>query len=211
MSKEIVDKFGKIKELEKETGELAEKRDFLINFNEEGLINSLSVLLSAVPQEKAIPSLFATVEAVSAQSGVNIIDIAIDKAGIISSESAELKSKEEKALRSTIIPLDVTVQGDATQIRTFLATIVNVRRYLAITTLDIRFIEDGFAKVTLGLEGYSAALGKTIGIPSTMLVALTEKEEELIQTVAAMKLVGGFNQSGPSRPVQERPDPFARF
>ena len=84
------------KNLAEEVQTLKTKRAVLESVDEGAIRNSLLILLSAVPSDKSIPSIFSTIEQTALVSGALIDTVAIANPGSLATESAQKQSNEEK-------------------------------------------------------------------------------------------------------------------
>ncbi|MBI5449698.1 hypothetical protein HY948_05310 [Candidatus Gottesmanbacteria bacterium] len=197
-------------ELLSETASLQNKLTVLEELDEANIRNSLLIALSAIPQDKSIPSIFSTVERTAVVSGVAIETITIGNPGSLATESAKKQSSEEKKLGSGILPLTAVITGTPKQIRDFLDTIVNVRRFLRISSAEITFFSGANATLRIGLEAFWAPIPASLGDTASPLSQLTEKEEALSKSISVMPSFSGA-ELGPSAASQlpGPRDPFA--
>ena len=190
---------------------LQTKRAVLEGIDEGTLRNSLLILLSAVPADKSIPSIFTSVEQTALVSGALIDTVAIANPGSLATESAQRQSNEEKKLGSGIIAFTVSVNGTPKQIRDFLDQVVWVRRSLRIRYADVSFFSGVSATLRIGLDAFWTPLPASLGETTSPVQQLTQSEESMMKTLSAMPAFNTPDASSASGSAVLSPssDPFA--
>lgn len=205
------DLYGNLKEIEKEVQALSGKRTFLEALSEDDLRERVVTLLSAVPQEKSVPTIFSAVEGFANQSGVSIVDMSLTNPGSLATGAATRQSAAEKKIGASTLPFSLTASGTYDQIRAFVGEINKVRRLFDVTSFDLSIGGMGTTQVRLSLTAFYQPLPTKVGMVEAPLVGLSQKEEEVFGKVSQYPDVSQFvfgpltpNLSGGKR------DPFAR-
>lgn len=175
-----------------QTQDLRTKASILASIDETVYRRYLADLVTAVPQDQSLTSMFSTIDGLAAQTGVTITDLGLTKPGSLATESARRQSTEEKQIGSHLLPFSVTVSGSYEQIRDFLARAVSVRRLFRVRGFDLSLIDPTNVEVRMNMDAYFAPYLTTIGSVDTEIDALNEKDEQIIARVATMPLVGEF-------------------
>ncbi|MBI2404692.1 hypothetical protein HYV22_00755 [Candidatus Gottesmanbacteria bacterium] len=189
-----------------EVTELREKAAFLASLNETTLFDQLSSLTSAMPIDKSIPSIFSTIDGVSAKTGSIFSSMQLASPGSIATEAAKRQTTEEAALGSYLIPFTLTMEGSYSQLRDTFDTLTTSRRLLRIKNVTVSFTTESLGRATLSMDTFWAPLSKSsLG---KKLVPLTGKEDSLISRVGNLPLLSAVGVAS-GVPVVPRPDPFS--
>ncbi len=143
-------------------------------------------LVAAVPGDKSLPTLFATLDGLSAQSGVTLTEFTLSRAGSIASESGTRVSAEEQKIGSNLLPFTITVNGSYDQIYAFLSQVNNVRRFFRVNNFEISFADTSAISVRMGMDAFYAPISSAIGTVDSPLEPISAKEEELITKISQM-------------------------
>lgn len=193
--------------LNKQMQDLRTKASILASIDETVYKNYLADLVTAVPADQSLTSLFSTVDGLAGQTGVTIADVGLSKPGTLATESARRQSQEEKEIGSSLLPFTVTVAGSYDEIRNFLDSAIRVRRFFRVRGFDLSLIDPTNVSVRMNMDAYYAPYLTIIGGLETKIDPLTEKDEQMIKYVASLPLVGGYYSSfAPSEP---KPNPFS--
>lgn len=200
--------------LSNQTKQLQTKLDVLNSVDEEAYAGYLAQLVTAVPQDQSITTLFATLDGVGNETGTSVIDVALAKPGAIASDSARKQSKEEQEIGSNLLPFSATITGDYDQIRNFLAQTVSVRRFFRIRSFDLQLLDPGHMAVRMAMDAFYAPYLTLIGAVDKPVEPLSQKDEQTIRAVEQMPRVGvaALNplDTGSSVPTTEnKANPFA--
>lgn len=203
--------YGSLKELEKETQALSGKLTFLEALNEDDLRIRLVTILSAVPQEKSIPTIFSTVEGLANQSGVSIVDMSLTNPGSLASGAATRQSTAEKKIGASTLSFSLSASGTYDQIRAFVGRINKVRRLFEVTSFDLSIANTGTTQMRLSLNAFYQPLPIKVGSVEAPVIALTQKEEEILAKITQYTDVSPL-LSEPLTPILSggKRDPFAR-
>jgi hypothetical protein len=186
----ILDQVETTRQLSVELAGLQKKLDILNAIDEDQLRADLVTVLSAVPADKSLPTVFSTVEGVAQQVGVGILDQTISAVGGVASQSGT-QTALEKQLGSRVLPFNVTVQGPISAIQQFIAQSTNVRRLLRLRTFSISFPkENEVLRVSLQMDAFYEPFPTNLGSLSSSLTPLSEKEQGLVTQLASFPLVG---------------------
>ncbi len=206
------DLYDSLKVVERDTETLQGKLALLAALNEEDIRDRLILLVSAVPQEKSVPTIFSTIEGLSEQSGVSILDVSLASPGNLASMSAAIReSASEKKIGASALPFTLTASGDYNQIRAFVGTINTVRRIFDVTSFDISISATGVTQVRLSLTAFYQPLPAKVGSVQAPVTPLSQKEEAILAKILQYPDVsaGTLESLTPVTSAGKR-DPFAR-
>lgn len=209
-AKKVQEGFGEMQTLSEQTATLKKKLTTLNALDEETLRIKLTNVLAAVPADRSFPTLFETVEAVAAQTGVGIIDVSLSGGATLATPSAAKLSAADKKLGTRTIPFSVTVKGPLESLEKFIALVPNVRRLLRTRTFSIAFPkEPGAVSVVLGMDAFYEPLPTNLGSAKTVLPLLTAADESIITRLTAMPLA--VQSAAAPEPVigKVKSDPFS--
>ncbi len=164
---------------------LQTKLNQLQALDEETLRQQLRLLTSAIPTEKSLATLLSTAEVVSANTGATLSDLSLINPGSLATDSAKRQTSEEKTFGAALLPFSVVLTGSEQQIRNYLSTSINVRRLLRIKQFTVVFSGDGNARSNVSLDALYAGLPTNLGDVKQPIVPLTEKDEQLLDKLAA--------------------------
>lgn len=197
----IVPAISSIISMRKNTSDLAEqltilrqKASILESIDEEAFKSYLTELSLAVPTDKSLTSLFATIDGLSRDTGVTLSNFTLTKPGSIATESAKRLSNDERKVGSSFLPFTLTVNGTYDQIRTFIERSVLVRRFFRIRHFSISFDQKETFSVHMGMDAYFAPLPTNLGSASQTIESLTEGDQAVIERVLSMPVLGRDTQ-----------------
>jgi len=197
-------------DLSQKVTKLKEKLRMLQGLDEDIVRDQLLSLIAAIPQEKSIPTLFTTVEGVSAQAGVTVSEISFAAGGPLATEAAKRQTIEEKKLGVTILPFTLSMEGELNTIRSFLDIASNVRRIFRIREFTLTIPETGVPKSQVEIDGFFSPFPASIADVSETLAPLTQKEEETVAKVNAIPLTSSAQlESIPISALPPKADPFS--
>lgn len=203
--------YGSLKEIEGETQALSGKLTFLEALSEDDIRERVMMLLSALPQEKSVPTILTTIEGLANQSGVSIIDMSLTNPGSLATAAATRQSTAEKKIGASTLPFSLTASGTYAQIRAFVGEINKVRRLFDVTSFDLSIGGTGTTQVRLSLIAFYQPLPTKVGNVQAPVALLSQKEEEVLGKVTGYPDV---SQSvfQPLTPILSggKRDPFAR-
>lgn len=194
---------------------LRQKASILESIDEETYKAYLTELSLAVPTDKSLTSLFATIDGLSQETGVTLSNFTLTKPGSIATESAKRLSNDERKVGSSFLPFTLTVNGTYDQIRTFVERAVLVRRFFRIRYFSISFDQKETFSVHMGMDAYYAPLPTNLGSASQTVDSLTESDQAVIERVLSMPVLGKDSTPEVSgedvSPVEtvRREDPFS--
>ena len=81
--------FGQQSTVQKDMNDLSDKMNILNSQSSESLKSDLFEMSAAVPTTTSVPTLFVTLEGVSGQSGVSLLNVSLSGGGSLSTESAQ--------------------------------------------------------------------------------------------------------------------------
>jgi Tfp pilus assembly protein PilO len=207
-----------IKSVSAEVDVLKNKVTVLESIDEASMRSHAQILLSAVPADKSLPTLLATLDGLAAQTGVSSGNFTLSKLGSLATVSAERLSADERDVGGNILPFTLNISGSFDQLRGFFASSVSVRRLVRVRTFDISFLKveneasasANLVTATLGMDTFYDSLPTTIGAVGQPLTGVTSADEDVIAKVAAMQLL--VAPSSPLPPPSGGPvkaDPFS--
>lgn len=194
---------------------LRQKASILESIDEEAYKAYLTELSLAVPTDKSLTSLFATIDGLSQETGVTLSNFTLTKPGSIATESAKRLTNDERKVGSSFLPFTLTVSGTYDQIRTFVERSVLVRRFFRIRHFSISFDQKETFSVHMGMDAYYAPLPTNLGSASQTVDSLTESDQAVIERVLGMPVLGKDSISASTEestvPVETAPreDPFS--
>jgi Tfp pilus assembly protein PilO len=198
-----------LKELAGEVKTLTIKSQLLANLDEQELKDNLLLLTDAVPTTPSLPTVFATIEGLAADTGVAVGSVEILDSGVIATDSAKRQTADEKKIGAYLLPFAITVDGTYGNIKQYIGKLVSIRRFLRVRSFAISFPQEGGAKSRLELDAFYAPLPKGLG-SQTMLSPLTSAEKSVIESVDAYKsYMSQAEQFLPSSSGGGKADPFS--
>lgn len=209
-TQKILNQFEASSVLAEELDTLQRKIDVLDSLDEEGLRQNLDTVLSAVPGDKSIPTVFNAVEGVAAKAGVTITDMTIAGVGNVSTQSG-VQTALEKQLGTRVMPFSVTIQGPISAIQQFIVFTPQVRRLLRLRTFSMTFPKKEEAlRVNLQMDAFYEPFPTSLGSVGTIITPLSEKDHALIERVSQFELISGVAAVLPPPSLGEgKVNPFA--
>jgi Tfp pilus assembly protein PilO len=198
--------------LGEEVAELRAKEQALTGLDAQSLQENLGVLLSAVPEEKSIPTLFSMVEGAAGRSGVSIEDMGLSSPGSIATAAAAKQTSEEQRLGSGLLPFTLSISGTLEQVREFLTTTLSVRRLARVRTFSLVVRQDGTTRTSLDMDAFWLPFPATIGKVSQKITTLTPQQEEVIGEMRSLELFAAVTGVPIEVTIPEnaaKSDPFA--
>jgi Tfp pilus assembly protein PilO len=171
-----------MEQMRKESDAIRKKISVLNQMDESEIQNNVDILLSAVPADKQVATIFSTIETVAGEAGVLITDLTITNPGSISSDSGTI-AKINPKIGSNSIAVSTGISGSYEHIQSFIQTIRHVRRLLRVSKINETFTGDSASpsgKMKVELEAFYAPLPKSIGKVTDELKPLSTNEEELL-------------------------------
>lgn len=197
--------WGQLSTERTEVTNLRTKAQFLASLDETTLFNDLSTLTAAIPVDKSIPTILATVDGVSAKTGSVFSSFQLSAPGSLATEAAKRQTTEEAALGSYIIPFTLNMEGPYAKLRDTLDALTTSRRLMRIKNFTIGFQGDT-GRALINMDTLYALLPKPVA--GKTLVPLTTAENTILSTVGNLPLLSKTTvftapSSGP------RLDPFS--
>lgn len=186
--KTTLSRFGEVSTFSDQLILMRQKAAVLSSQDEAVLRENLSLLLSAVPAEQSLPTIFATVEGIAAQSGIAIADMTISQGVTIATGSA-IKTSRDKQLEAQVVPFTVSISGSFSQIKQFFELASSARRILRIKNFSLGGRSGEIKTTTVNAEAIYEPLPTAIGTVSQAIIPLSEKEEGVIAQVKELKAV----------------------
>jgi Tfp pilus assembly protein PilO len=170
--------------LYEEVQALLGKTERLAGMNEQELRSKLSILTSAVPSDKQIPSLFDSLEEIVRRSRVSLDDLALSNSQAISSESGKKQEKTDKVIGASLIGFSMTVTGSYKDLRSFLHEIISVRRFFRVRFFDVTFQDESTGQLRITADAFYDPLPQVIPSVASKLDTLSGSDEELIKKIS---------------------------
>ncbi|KKU88014.1 hypothetical protein A3A64_00055 [Candidatus Gottesmanbacteria bacterium RIFCSPLOWO2_01_FULL_48_11] len=206
--------FGLVKEREalvSQVAQLRTKASLLGSLDENTLRTQLLTLTSAVPTDKAIPSVFSTVERLAAESGMVLGGVTVANPGSLATESAQKQTTEEKKLGSNMLTFTALLEGTPVQVLDFFDRAVKVRRSLRVRFFDFSRAAGDIATVRVAMDAFYAPLPTALGDIADPIEILTPQEEEIVANISRYPLyaVSSLEAVGVLPATPSVRDPFA--
>lgn len=192
-AQKMLSQLDAMRTLSSDTEALRKKLNLLNSLDEVALRSELATGISAVPVDKSLPSIFATVEALSAQTGASILDMGVSAGGTVATASAKTTATpQEKQVGTHIVPFTVTIQAALPNIQQFITLAPHVRRLLRIRTFAITTPKaDRPLTVSLAMDAFYEPLPTTLGKAGAPITALSDAEEQTITKLSELPLATG--------------------
>ena len=205
------DLYENLKDIKKEVQALSGKLTFLQSVSEDDIRDRLMIMLSAVPAEKSVPTIFSTVEGFAKQTGVSIAEMSLLSPGSLSTGAATRQSAAEKKIGASTLPFTLNASGTYDEIRAFVGQINKIRRIFDVTSFDISTTSTGDTTVRLSLTVFYQSIEEKVGSIKSPVVALTTKEEEVFMKVSQYPDVSRTFLEAPAADFSGgKRNPFAR-
>ncbi len=175
--------------IDREIAALRKKNDILASVDQETLQNNLLTLVSAVPPDKSLATLFDGIDAVTAAAGVSVTNLTLTRAGSLATESAKKITADEKGVGASILPFALTIEGSFDQVRQFLSTIVSIRRFFRIRSVELSVSDAAALVAHVNLDTFYTPMPTVIGGVAASITGLTDQESETIAQTGAIQLV----------------------
>lgn len=184
VGKKINDLWTQIKDLRENVRILSQKANELDNLNEQTLSKQFFDLVSAVPTNKSIQTIFITTESLLSQTGVSVSNISIQSPGSIASGSATAQTSSEKSIGGSKLTYSLSGKGTFDQVQSMLRTIHKVRRLVNVTKLDLGIDKAASVSMQLSVDTYYKPLSNTTPSIDSPIPQLTEEEKATLATLS---------------------------
>ncbi|MFZ2024963.1 MAG: hypothetical protein WAV51_01595 [Microgenomates group bacterium] len=200
--------------LRKVVATLTEKQRILNELDMTMLTQYASAAISAVPTDKALGSLFSTVDALTARESVTVTAISLGSVGAVASDSAKKLSADEQKIGVNIVPFSIVIEGSIDRVRNVVDQAVKIRRFFRVRSFDLSFdTKTGVTKSTLSMDAYYVSDPKTLSKVTDPLISLSSSEIDILDTVSSFPLLTQESSMGSgSAVIQTMPatvNPFA--
>jgi Tfp pilus assembly protein PilO len=172
---------------------LNQKIAVLQSVDENSLRANLQTLLSAVPSNESISSVFSTLDGLSTLTGVTLDTISMSQS---TSLATPLTSSKTSIGSSTTIPVTINLSGSLDQIQSFLTMSVGVRRLFRVLSFSIASPQNKNASASAALltaivqlDGFYSPIPTSIGSVDQSISGLTASDTSTIAKIAAMQLM----------------------
>ncbi len=199
-----------MQKLEARIGLLSAKQRLLDALDEANVRQNLQILLSGVPRDKDLPSIFETMDSVISQSGLSPIDMTIANPGSLATEAATRQTSEEKQIGSSFLSFTVTLQGSPNNFRDFLQKVISIRRLLRVRSFGAVVTNDGSAQIHVDLDAFYSPLPKTIGSIDQPILPATSEDNAVLEKLAAYPWPSQSISISPPTVGSGRTNPFSQ-
>lgn len=185
----IRDMYQMTSELSETSQKLQTKLTALTALDETTLRAQLDAVISAVPTDKSLPTVFSAVEGVAAQAGVLISAMNISGDTSLSSQSARSRTAQEVQFGTQTIPFTVDIEGPLEAIQQFITIAPQVRRLMRIGTFSITFPEnDRPISISVKMDAFYDPSPTTLESASSELPVLSPEDLAVIEKVSGFPL-----------------------
>jgi hypothetical protein len=207
----IKEQYDTMKVLADTNAAMQKRLDVLNSLDEVTLRNDLATAVSAVPGDKALPSIFSTAEALAVQAGVSLLEMSLSGGGALASASGAVKATAtEKQLGTHIVPFTVTVEGSLPNIQQFIALAPAVRRLLRIRTFAITAPQgDKPLSISVEMDAFYEPFPTSVGGAGTSISPLSAAEESTLAKLGQFPLIGGETTVVQPAAVPSKNNPFS--
>jgi Tfp pilus assembly protein PilO len=208
----ITDLFHEKQQLTQERDVLKDKVSILDSLDENTLRENLSIVLSAVPSDKSIQSLFQTIDGAAASVGIELSDINVAAVGSVSTQAAALgETSVEKHIGAHTVPFSAGVVGSFENIQKFITLAPAIRRLVRIRSFGLQFPKDTTPlRVSLDMDAFYEPFPNTLGVSAQPIFNLTQKELYVLQTIEQFPDYNASGLSGlPTAQIMQKLNPFS--
>ena len=206
--------FKDTRTLREEIERLSVKSQTLSSYTTEALGDVVRELASAAPSDKSVGTLFGTVDGVAKRTNVSITGLNLESVGSVASGSSKSKpssKSEESKTGAKVLSATVAVEGNLDNVRSFLDTIVKVRRLILVKNFELGTSEKtGLLTARINLESYYIPSPTTIGKASDTIDPFSAQELALVEKLISYSVVfETVSLTGESGSSPANPDPFS--
>ena len=180
----IADLWGSIGGIRESIKFLSDKEALLASQDEAGLQHKLQVLVSAIPEDKSLPSILSLMDGLSAGSGVTFESLELS-GGTLATASAKLSTSQEKALGASILPFTVNVSGSLSGILDFISQATEARRLVRFKNFNVSLGASSSATLRATLEAYYTPLPAVSAAAQQSLPVLTAQDNAVLDKLSA--------------------------
>ncbi len=202
--------WSQITDLRASINVLSDKANLLDSLGEQTLSKQFFDLISAVPTNKSIQSIFLTTEVLLSQSGLTVTNMSIQAPGSIASGSASAQTSDEKAIQGSKLTFSLTGKGTYDQVKTMLRTVHSIRRLVNVTRLDLGLDKSASVSMQLTIDTYYKPLSGVIPTIDSPLPKITSEDDALLAKISSFPWLSQpvANVSARINP-QGKADPFS--
>ncbi len=165
---------------------LRKKDELLSTIDGKVYSSNINKLTNVLPGSKDYVSLFNTLDNLQVKSGVTILKTDL-QLGTISTVSSKLK--KDTASPAFLMSVNLAIIGDLEQINKFINSLTDLSgRIMTINKISWGSSEDGLYTVSLEGNSYFYPLPSKIGAVDSPLVETDEKQQRILDQIAAMPL-----------------------
>lgn len=198
--------WGEYRMLTKDARELSRTRSILESLDAETLKTNAVDMGGVLPTEKSLPSILATLDAMSSRTEVGILDVSFSGTDTLTA-TASAKQEATHPSGARLVQLTTSIDGTVSQVGEFLKLFGSVRRFLGVRSFQITVTPTDRMQVKLELDGYYLPLAKTGGKPA-VISPLSQEEETVLANISAFPLIAQTPPLLPLPASAANPDPF---
>lgn len=208
LARKSLDLWNQNRSLSRELTLLRHKAAVVTSLDPNALRTNLGEIDAAVPTDKSVPSILTTVEGLSGQVGVSLLDLTLSGVGTLASESGKTAAPHPSGAQ--VVHFSATVEGTLSQIYQMLRTLSTVRRFMGIRSFDMAVAGNGNVRTKFEMDAYWHPLPSAIGSVESQIEPLTGEEESEIANIASLPNFG-FTSAlpPPSLGGPVKADPFS--
>lgn len=163
---------------------LSAKEAFLGSQNEYSLQQKLQILVSAIPQDKSLPTVFSLIDGLSVSSGVTLINLTLS-GGQLSTASAKLQTTQERMIGASILPFVISVSGSPSNLLSFIAKATQSRRLVRFQNFDVSLASTAAANLKANFQAFYTPLPQTQAVAEQALPILTTEDNATLDKLTS--------------------------
>ncbi len=179
-------------------------------YDQSQLLDHAKLVLSALPEDKSIASIFLAIDRLVVTSGATLLDTSLANAGSLATESAQLRLDFEKKTGIHIVPLSVSIVGPSQSIESFINSVESSRRLMMVRDFDMSQMKDGNISLRAAIDVFYKPFDGRLAKTTSTTAGLTESEENTLVKISRMEFVSDIQnrQEQLSTGIKGRDDPF---
>jgi Tfp pilus assembly protein PilO len=191
-----------IKDLEGKVANVDKKLSILASLDNNTLLAQVREAEEALPSEKDIPGLLASLDRLAYETGVSIVSFQVAPGEVTATTSAQAVGAES-------LPFRMSVAGGYDSVKNFLTKAVNSNRALRIRSVAMT-TQAGPASVSasLDMETFYQVIAKIKFAPSDRLPDITAEEQRVLEKASQRPYLSEISGV---RPPTGKVNPFAPF
>lgn len=189
---------------------LSGKAAQLDRIDEQVLSKQFADLVSAVPIDKSLQSIFLTSDLLLSQSGLSISSIILQSPGSIASGSGTGQNKQDKTTGASKLTFTIIGKGSYDQVKAMLQSVHAIRRLVNLKKIDISFNKSDSANVQMEVEAYYKPLSGARPLVESPLSSISNEDQLVMTKISSYPWLSQPFANVSSRiNSQGKADPFA--